>query len=228
MTPCCSTGPVPTGPASTGYPRASTSVYSDGSAPQPPPGRDRRWCGRARPLRSGASHRSTTRRVDVLPRTQRAITSAFAAPVTSTMRAPARLMTSTPRVIRVRPWNSPIVNTGSGEVSARVASGCGAGAHDAVWPSSPMPRCTTSNRSGSVDAYCCPALSRSAAVTGIGCRSAGSAASWLALRSSCPSGAMRSSTCHTDTTPQPTAASAANAANSGGAVLPPLTASVAE
>src|SRR5680860_539440 len=65
------------------------------------------------------------------------------------------------------------------------------GGHDAVWPSSPIPRCTTSRRSGSNVPYWRAARRRSEPVTGISRTRHGSAASWLALRRSSPSGARR-------------------------------------
>ena len=77
----------------------------------------------------------------------------------STMRARARLTTAGVSVIRTRPWY------GWRQVDRLVVlSTTGSpGGHDAVWPSGPMPRCTTSKRSGRPAAYRADASSRSSA-----------------------------------------------------------------
>ena len=102
--------------------------------------------------RSAAAGSSTTR---VLVRRTRAIgsssspsshaatASALSAPVISTTRPRAALTTPGVSVMRTRPWYSPDSATG------RSLSMTGSpGGHDAVCPSGPIPRWTTSKRSG--------------------------------------------------------------------------------
>ena len=68
---------------------------------------------------------------------------AFAEPVANTNRWRAALTAGTVSVIRTRPLYSPDIATAP---SAWITGS--PGGHDAVWPSSPTPRCTTSSRSG--------------------------------------------------------------------------------
>ena len=127
------------------------------------------------------------------------------------------------KVIRPRPLKSPTIATALVPLTTG-ASACGTGGHEAVWPSLPNPRCTTSNRSGNDSAYRIAAIARSSPATGISRSSVGMNQSWPALRSSWPSGATRSSTCQTVNRSQSTS-SCTSAANIDGAVEPPLTAS---
>ncbi len=145
------------------------------------------------------------------------------------MRAPARLTTSTPSVIRSRPLNSPIVRHRTPTRSAPAKR------RDVV--PAPTTQCVRHRRDRDGSRRTARATSlRSRALrqrgrersraSRDGRRAARPVASRCGLRDR--PGAMRSSTCQTDTAGQPTSASAASAAKSGGAVLPPLTASVAE